>query len=523
MGLKKYQSKRNFDATPEPKGRQASKEKKMSFVVQKHQASHLHYDFRLEMEGVLRSWAVPKGPSLRPEDKRMAMLVEDHPYDYRNFEGRIPRGNYGAGTVIVWDAGTYESLGGGSRASQEKELLKGFKDGDLKFKMHGKKLSGEFVLIRLKKGPSKNAWLLIKKHDDSASDKDITIQNRSVKSGKSLEDLADPIDKAKLKKAKLAKSPVTGVRRSMPHDIKPMMATLVDKPFNKKGWSFEVKWDGYRVIAEIQKKNVKLYSRNGKSFNKLFSSIAEALRAISEDVILDGEVVVLNDKGRSDFQLLQNYARTGAGNLVYYVFDILYLDGRDLRSLPLSERLQVLSDVITETGQIRISYGTNDMGEDFFKAALKQGLEGIIAKDLQGEYKAGVRSSYWQKIKTHLRQEAVIAGFTEPRGSRTGFGALVLGVYKGSDLIYIGHTGGGFDQAMIRELMTKLEPLIQKSSPFKKIPKTNTPATWVKPKLVCEVSFQEWTGDGVMRQPIYLGLREDKDAKEVIKESAKKS
>jgi bifunctional non-homologous end joining protein LigD len=311
------------------------------------------------------------------------------------------------------------------------------------------------------------------------------------------------------------------LKAAMPRNIKPMLATLTDKPFDKEGWSFEVKWDGYRTIAEIEKGKVALFSRNRNSFNELFAPIAEALRNLKYKAILDGEVVVLDKKGRSSFQLLQNYSKTGEGNLVYYIFDILYFDGYDLVRLPLKERRRILKSTIRENQKIRISYSIEKSGKKFFKVAKQQGLEGIIAKDSQSDYKPGKRSSSWLKIKSHMRQEAVIAGFTSPRGGRKYFGALILGVYNMKKLVYIGHTGGGFDGISLRDMINKLKPLVQKNSSFDVPPRTNTPVTWVKPKLVCEVSFQEWTNDGVMRQPIFLGLRADKKPGQVKRELPK--
>ncbi len=305
----------------------------------------------------------------------------------------------------------------------------------------------------------------------------------------------------------------------MPHKIKPELATLTDDAFDDEDWIFEIKWDGYRTIAEIENSKVELYSRNHKSFNQKFGAIADALSSIKTDVILDGEVVVVDEEGRSNFQLLQNYQKTGKGNIVYYVFDILYLNQYDLQDLPLLRRKEILKEFLPDIPKIRISEYIEKNGTDFFTAAAEKKLEGMIAKKSNSPYRAGKRSKEWLKVKTSYRQEAVIGGFTEPKGSRSNFGALILGVYENDELIYIGHTGGGFNEEDLKEVHSKLKRLERKTSPFKDEPKTNTPATWVTPKLVCEVNFSEWTDEGLMRHPIFIGLREDKEASEVVKES----
>ncbi len=307
-------------------------------------------------------------------------------------------------------------------------------------------------------------------------------------------------------------------KSKMPHLVKPMLATLVDESFDDPNWLFEVKWDGFRAIAEIKKRKVELYSRNLLTFNKLFAPIVKTLQTFSFDAILDGEVVVLDKAGKSFFQLLQNYQNTGEGNLTYYVFDILYLNGHSLINLPLLERKQILKSILPKTKNIKYSDHVLEKGKTFYDIARRQNLEGIIAKYKTSIYQLGRRTRDWLKIKLHMQQEAVIAGFTQPRGSRKKFGALVLGVYKNDELVYIGHTGGGFNEQSLKQVYTQLKPLVQKQSPFIKVPKTNAPVTWVEPKLICEVIFSEWTTDGHMRHPIFIGLRPDKKPKEVIKE-----
>ncbi len=491
--LKQYQSKRKFAQTPEPRGaapegalprrgkilKSVTKHAKAVFVVQKHQARNLHYDLRLEMDGVLKSWAVPKGPSMNPADKRLAMMVEDHPLEYKDFEGMIPEGQYGAGKVEIWDKGTVEFI--------NRDLSHAISGGHLTFVLNGKKLNGEFALVKIKRPRTKGGepWLLIKAHNKSPNNPKTTYA-------------------------------VVSNRLKIPHHIKPMLATLVDEPFDKKDWIFEIKWDGYRAIAEIDKE-IKLYSRYGNLFNDKYPAIVEGLKKVGHRAVLDGEIVALDTEGRSQFQLLQDYQKSHHGNLIYYVFDILWLDGKDLRKLPLIERKKILKDSLPEIANIKYSDHVEENGKEFFEAATKKGLEGIIAKDGTSLYVES-RAKAWQKIKNINEQEVVIAGFTEPRESRKYFGALVLGVYERGKLIYVGHSGSGFNEASLKEIYGKMKPLIIEKSPFDIEPKTNEPATWIKPKLVGQVKFAGWTRDGLMRQPIFLGLRDDKEAKEVKRE-----
>jgi bifunctional non-homologous end joining protein LigD len=532
--LTKYKDKRKFDKTPEPEGKVEKSKGTLRFVVQKHDASHLHYDFRLEMEGVLKSWAVPKGPSLNPEDKRLAMMVEDHPLEYGKFEGIIPEGNYGAGTVMVWDEGTYHALETpGTEEAGEKALLKGLKSGNIKFVLEGTKLKGEFTLVKIRSNTSKgNEWLLIKKKDKHASAKDVTAKDKSVLSKRSLMQIQQQSGTGKsvwhssrIKgKEEPLKKKVPELRdKALPqylsHEVAPMLATLVDKAFDSDQWLFEVKWDGYRAIAEVNQHDVNIYSRNKLSFNEAFSQVAEALKSLSIDAVLDGEIAALDKNGFAKFQLLQNFKRTGIGNIVYYVFDLLSLNGKDLRDLPLLERKKLLQNIIPENHIIRYNDHVIADGIAFYEASVKQDIEGIIAKRITSIYSEGIRTKDWVKIKTHKRQEAVIAGYTKARGGRKFFGALVLGIYKNKKLVYAGHTGGGFTQALLKETFQALTPLIRPTCPFEEVPKTNMPVTWVEPKLLCEVKFQEWTDDGHMRVPIFLGLRTDKNPTEVKAEN----
>lgn len=506
MGLRAYKTKRDFTKTKEPKPKKKEKTSSpLSFVIQKHDARRLHYDLRLEADGVLKSWAVPKGPSLDPGVKRLAIEVEDHPLDYGSFEGTIPEGNYGAGKVIVWDNGTYEPENV-TGPNKDKGVLEALKKGKLTFILHGHKLKGEFSLVRLASSEKKNEWLLIKKSDSYESKEDVTKQDQSVLSDRTIE---TPI--------------IEGKKAKMPHLINPMLGTLVEEPFNKKGWIFEVKWDGYRAIAEIYKKTVELYSRNHLSFNHQFAPIVDDLKKFKKEMILDGEVVVLDKEGLPNFQMLQNYlnAKDTTGFLCYYVFDILYYEGYDLKELPLIQRKtllkEVLEDKVFKNSRIIYSDHIEEKGVPFFKEAKKKDLEGIIAKLSSSPY-IEKRSKNWLKIKTHQMQEVIVGGFTSPRGSRKHLGALLVGYYKKDKFVYAGHVGGGFNEKSLKEMEELLAPLIQEKCPFEIKPKANASVLWVKPKIVVEVSFQEWTKEGIMRQPIFHGVRVDKAPKKITRE-----
>ena len=492
MGLRKYFSKRNFSRTPEPKGEGSKKPaKKLTFVVQEHHATALHYDFRLELDGVLKSWAVPKGPSMNPHDRHLAMMVEDHPYEYRTFEGTIPEGNYGAGTVTIWDKGTYEPRA--ETGVPEKELRKGLKKGHLTFVMHGKKLHGEFALIKMRGAKQKNAWLLVKKgdHDAYVADQPIAF---------TLNDYA---------------------KKPAPETIEPMLCTLVDEPFDRENWLFEMKWDGYRAIGAKREGKVQLYSRNNLDFREKFAEITEALAELPDDTVIDGEIVVVDSDGRPHFERLQNWAKEREGELRFYAFDLLWFKGHDVREAPLLERKQLLRDALPKNSALRYSDHVQDKGKKFFSAVQKQHLEGIVAKRSDSPYQEAKRGNDWLKIKTHLRQEVVIAGFTEPRGSREHLGSLLLGVYENDGLVYVGHSGGGIPDKARKELREKLDKLEQAASPFVTVPKSRASTHFVKPQLVCEVSFSEWTKEGYMRHPVFEGMRPDKKPHDIHKETAK--
>ncbi len=521
MSLKKYREKRKFDQTPEPQGGSADEQGPLRFVVQLHRATHLHYDFRLELDGTLKSWAVPKGPSLNPQDRRFAVMVEDHPLDYRTFEGVIPKGNYGAGTVMVWDEGTYHSRQIADRRESEKILREGLQKGHITFVVYGRKLKGELALVKLRKG-EENGWLLLKKGDQFATDRDVTELDRSVASNRTLDEISEgAMQKGEIWPAP-KKSPALDLsdapKSDMPRAVQPMLATTVEKPFDRPGWLFEIKWDGYRAIAEVEGQKVRLYSRNQLSLEDRFGPLVRSLQGLGHQAVLDGEVVVVDETGKPSFQLLQNYQKSGVGQLVYMVFDLLYLNGHDLRRLPLTRRKELLEQILPVLPHVQRSDHIPERGSDFFSLASQQGLEGIIAKDGASTYVGGRRSLSWLKIKTRLRQEAVIGGFTRPGGGRKNFGALLLGVYDRGQLNYIGHTGTGFSEKTLAQIHARLEPLIQTACPFRKRPAANAPVRWVRPELVCEVSFQEWTDDGIMRHPVFLGIRDDKKPSSVRRE-----
>jgi bifunctional non-homologous end joining protein LigD len=522
LSLKKYREKRKFQQTPEPEGVEQSGRGPLTFVVQLHRATRLHFDFRLELDETLKSWAVPKGPSLDPQERRLAVMVEDHPLEYQSFEGIIPKGNYGAGTVMIWDNGTYYSRQTPDRDESERVLRQGLEKGHITFILEGKKLKGEFALVRLKRG-EENSWLLLKKGDEFASAQDVLEFDRSVTTNRTLDEIANEapaahdvwLGKPKTPLPDLGDAPVA----AMLHKVKPMLTTPVARPFNREGWLFEIKWDGYRAIAEIESGRVRLYSRNLLSLEQRFTPLARSLENFGHDAVLDGEVVVVDENGRPQFQLLQDYQRNQQGQLAYYVFDILYLAGHDLRKLPLRRRKEVLKASLPSLPHVALSDHVEEHGKEFFDLISQQGLEGIIAKDGGSFYSEGKRNLSWLKIKTQQRQEAVIGGFTLPGGGRKHFGALLLGVYDKKDLIYIGHVGTGFTEKLLRDIGSRLEPLVQKRCPFQKRPPANAGVRWVKPKWVCEVGFQNWTREKVMRHPTFLGLREDRDPDSVQMEN----
>lgn len=527
MTLSKYNQKRNFKNTAEPQGKIGKSENELIFVVQKHAASHLHYDFRLEMDGVLKSWAVPKGPSLDPEVKRLAMMVEDHPYNYKDFEGTIPEGNYGAGNVIVWDNGTYLPADDNYKGTAENKLLADLKKGHLSFTLKGKKLKGSFSLVQLK-GKQENAWLLIKKEDKYAATDDILKKDKSVISKLSLDNL-----EKKTAKEKDSSKKTTTEKTIVPEEINngetdnettpagfstPMLASITEKPFDNPDWVFENKYDGYRTLAVINEEDAELFSRNKISFTNNFKPISEDLKKMSHNVVLDGEVVIEDESGRSNFQLLQNYLKTGKGSIKYYVFDILNLDGNDTTRLTLLERKELLKMLLSKFKFSNTFYSDHiqEKGIDFFELAAKNEMEGIIAKKADSPYTIGKRSGDWLKIKLSQQEEAIIIGITEPKNSRAYFGALLLGQYEDNKLKFIGKCGTGFTQEILKELHAKFAPYFMDKSPLEEKIPLRDKIQWIKPKFICQVKFTEWTEGDHLRQPVYLGLRIDKKVKEVV-------
>ncbi len=601
MALEEYQRKRRFSETPEPPPK-VEKKKGNRFVVQKHRATRLHYDFRLEMDGVLKSWAVPKGPSLDPADKRLAMQVEDHPVSYFDFEGTIPEGNYGAGTVMVWDVGTWGPLSpvtvkGKYVPATDAEADAMLKKGDLKFRLHGKRLNGDFALVHIKArrpGSKGNEWLLIKKHDDSVETGfDIDAHDSSVLSKRTMAQIAGDdssaewtssrkvsrggvkapwlaeslakVEKKRLtaenaenKSAKRSRSNSDGrlpapkrksassapsavrsfpaapvvkdlegaVKRPMPTSIQPMLASVVEKPFDDPDWLFEIKWDGYRAIAFIHNGAVRLVSRNQNDLTPRYPEVRELTKFVSaKTAILDGEVVVLDEQGRSSFSLMQQ--RTGIRShgrqaaprselpVLYYAFDLLYLDSYDLRRVALEERKRVLKELLAAGEIVRYSDHYAGQGVALFDAAKQKGLEGILAKRRSSSYEER-RSREWLKIKITQTIDCVMGGYTDPEGTRQYFGSLVLGLYdEKKKLIHVGQAGTGFDQAALKEISEILKPIETSKNPFTG-PVEARNVHWVKPLLVAEVKFSEWThetneGGLKLRAPVFMGLREDKD------------
>jgi bifunctional non-homologous end joining protein LigD len=510
--LAEYQRKRDFSKTPEPKGSPEPKGQNR-FVVQKHWATRLHYDFRLEMDGVLVSWAIPKGPTLNPAEKRLAAHVEDHPVSYYDFEGTIPKGEYGGGTVMIWDWGTFEL--------EESTPAESLKRGEVKFRLHGVRLSGRYALVRTR---SEKDWLLIKKKDEAADPNfDIEKFDTSVKTGRTKEEIEQGKDAVWSSRREEGQGGLINLANAekgpMPKSLEPMKAQLVEKPFDDERWLFEVKWDGIRLVSFIDDGKVRLQTRAGRTVDDEYPQLQAISRLVNaHQAILDGEIVALDEEGRPSFQLLQNRGKE-EHPMQYVVFDIVYFDGQRLFKVPLEDRKRLLRDIVRDSGVLKYSDHVLGQGTAFFKAAQQKRLEGIVAKLRESTYQPGVRSSAWLKIKAVLQQEVVIGGFTEPRASRKYFGALLVGVYEDGKLVYTGHVGGGFDERTLADLHKLMKPLIVKQPPFSGTPpRGNEKPTWVKPVLVAEVKFAEWTRDGVMRQPVFMGLRDDVDPREVRRE-----
>lgn len=523
MVLETYQSMRDFQATPEPKGRKRKSKGDPVFVIQKHAATRLHYDLRLEMDGVLKSWAVTRGPSLVPGEKRLSVHVEDHPMDYGDFEGMIPEGQYGAGAVIVWDRGTWTPV---------LDAAKGYAKGHLEFELKGEKLTGRWHLIRMRGKPreKRENWLLIKGEDASARDEaapDILEERQeSVKTGRTIEEIGGkPVRKTRRKTAAKAKAPAASEapKSGLPGFLPPMLATLVKSTPSDDRWLHEIKLDGYRIQAQVAEGSVRLFTRSGRDWTDRFGEgIAQALTALSvRQAVLDGEVVVESSGRSSDFSALQaDLAKGRTDRMVYYVFDLLHLDGRDLTSLPLVDRKRLLEGVLAAaSGPVRISEHLSDKGEVVLRHACRLGLEGIISKLRDSPYRPG-RGNAWVKSKCSARQEFVVAGFLPSTVSPRAIGSLVLGVYDGDTLTPVGRVGTGFSVALAEQLYTKLEALQTDSQPFQPpLPRAEARGVrFVRPELVAEVDFRAWTGDGNLRHASFKGLREDKDPREVTGE-----
>jgi bifunctional non-homologous end joining protein LigD len=555
--LTEYRRKRDFKKTREPSGEKPAPLKKgtLRFVIQKHAASHLHFDLRLELDGVMKSWAVPKGPSLDPTVKRLAMQVEDHPIDYNTFEGTIPQGEYGGGTVMLWDKGTYSPDKADAGEDPEDAVRDGLGRGDLKISFHGERLQGSFALVRMKFRDSSDAkpqWLLIKHRDDFSAGSDVVGENMtSVTTGRTMAEIAEGRSKVwrsnrassgKKRASSATPAPRKPVRKTAPRapratlsDFEPMYAT-VGAEIPPGDWTFEPKYDGIRILAFVTADEVRLITRNGKDKAAQFPEIAAALGKMAKRArrafVLDGEVVALIDGAPARFQELQGrmhvketaaierHSTSAPAALI--LFDILMDADEVLIREPWTVRRERLVKRISKhVGErIQITDSLPGSGEKMLAQARREGWEGIIAKKMDSRYEPGNRSRSWLKLKIEFRQEFVIGGYTEPRNSREHIGALLLGYYDGDRFIYVGHTGGGFTRAGLAEMYKQLHPIEQKSSPFEETPRTNEKAHWVRPKIVVEVKFSEWTGDRRLRQPIYLGVRDDKSARDVGREGA---
>jgi len=533
--LDDYNRMRDFSATSEPaavkrRGRSKATEHALQFCIQKHDASHLHYDFRLELDGALKSWAVPKGPSLDPKVKRLAVHVEDHPLDYATFEGSIPEGHYGAGDVIVWDRGVWIPL---------EDPAKAYAKGKLKFELQGEKLSGIWNLVRTHMPGKKENWFLIKHQDSAARPQDdydvLSAEPDSVLSERTLiskpklaAEQAKPVKKSPAKPRKAASGTLTGARKAkLPAQLKPELATLVDSAPEGQ-WSYEIKFDGYRIMARIDHDQVQLFTRNGHDWTHKLPQQAQALAALGlESAWLDGEMVVANEHGVPDFQALQNAFEAGrSASIMYYLFDMPYLNGVDLREVPVEERRAALSTVLGghEQPLLRFSEAFDETPDALLNSACQMQMEGLIGKRLGSPY-VSRRSSDWIKLKCKHRQEFVVVGYTDPKGARSAFGALLLGLHDrdSGELRYAGKVGTGFNETTLKSILAQLKPL-----QVKKAAVVNPPSGfeakgvhWLKPNLLAEVAFAEMTKDGSVRHAVFHGLRNDKPARSITEERAK--
>lgn len=539
--LKTYRDKRNFDVTAEPKGGGRANARQPAFVIQKHWATRLHYDLRLELDGTMKSWAVPKGPCYDPSVKRMAVQVEDHPIAYNQFEGEIPKGQYGAGKVIIWDEGTWEPLG---------DPRKGYREGQLKFVLHGSKMQGEWALVRLRRDEKKPTWLLIKHRDafardeadfsvvDELPDSVVPLRKSGNRAGKSSAQAATGAAKAasgsgaKARKgssatpddpaAAAADTDLPGVACPLPATLSPQLATLVDHaPASPEDWLYELKLDGYRILARVEDGEARLYTRNGHDWTDRLPQIAQALGRAKADGWIDGEIVVMDDNGVPSFQALQNaFDAARPARIQFFAFDMPYVAGRDLRGEPLHLRRALLEQMIAPIRRkaVQFSAALDAQPKDLVASACRMGLEGIIGKRRDSTY-ASRRSDSWIKLKCGQRQEFVVVGYTAPKGSRVGFGALALAVHdEQGRLRYAGNVGSGFDDALLARMKPQLEALRTEECPLSNAKGVQGRPTWVRPELVAEVSFSEWTQSGHARHPVFRGLRTDKPADDITRE-----
>ncbi|MBM2810121.1 MAG: ligase [Chloroflexi bacterium] len=533
--LEQYEKKRDFRRTPEPAPQErSSSQNALTFVVQKHAARRLHYDFRLELDGVLKSWAVPKGPSLNPADKRLAVMVEDHPLDYAAFEGVIPKGQYGAGQVIVWDRGTYSPEEAGTtwfqqREAAEEQARQGLAKGKLSIVLQGQKLHGAWALVKSRRG--ENEWLLIK-HNDGFADTSHAVDDEveSVVSGQTIDDLkANGAASAALGESpQIDPSKIAGARKApFPADMAPMLPHLTAAPFSHPDWLFEPKLDGVRCISLIRKGDVRLLSRRGLDSTRGFPIVTHELsQAREHEMVIDGEIVALDEMGRPSFHRIAHRLHLASGSdiaradieipVVYYAFDLLYLDGYDLRRVPIEERKRVLREVLTPSDHVRLLDHFEAIGEIAYGSVIEHGFEGLVAKRLGSIYESGRRGHQWLKMKATTSDDFVIGGYSEGAGARAGtFGALLVGSYQDDGTLrYVVNVGTGFDDSMLAEMLARLESLRTDKCPFVPPPPDRGKVWWVRPELVAEIKFSEWTPDGSLRAPVFLSLRDDKSAEE---------
>jgi len=508
--LEQYSRKRQFDRTPEPSPQKRAAQHDQTFVVQKHAASRLHYDFRLAIDGVLKSWAVPKGPSLNPSDKRLAIETEEHPIDYANFEGTIPKGNYGAGTVMVWDRGVFCVEGDGSARRQ-------WERGEIKFNLQGEKLRGSFVIVKTRSEKG-NEWLMIKHQDEAAeSDWNIDRHDGSVLTGRTLEEIAEGFS-PKREPTPIEPAELHGARQGRPPSrISPMLATPIDRPFSDPGWLFEIKWDGARTLASVADGRVTLKSRAGNDVTGQYPELASFPQSLcASQAVLDGEIVVLDGQGRSVFERMQQRmnVRSPSAQLIsrspvtYYVFDLLFCNGYDLRAAPLFERKELLRRLLCPAPGVRFSDHQVARGKELYELAREENLEGIIGKRVDSHY-VSLRSKDWVKVKATKSLDAVVGGWTAPRGGRSHLGSLLLGLYQGDKLRFIGHVGTGLDEGLRKTVAKQLREREITACPFDHVPETNEKPVWAKPELVARVRFMSWTKEPRLRAPVFIGLRHD--------------